>query len=260
MKKDKILLQLDSLDDVKYFSELGITNFLFAMEGYSIGYKTYKLEELKDIDNAYILVNRLLTDDDIDEFLKIDIPSNIKGFIIEDVGLYEELKERGYTLINFQNHLNANCETVNYWLKYYDSLVISTDITKEEVTKIVEKANKKLVLNTFLYPMIMYSRRKLLSNYHEYMKDENKSSLKINNKNSCFFLKENEYGTATFNSIPLDARSIIDDNLDKNILFYLINGAYLDRNVIEDVINGRDVESTKGFLEEKTVYKVGDLK
>lgn len=261
MKTSKILLQINNLDDIEYYEKLGISNFLFPLKDYSIGYNDFSFDEISKYNNAYVLMNRILTDEDIDKFLELKIPKNIKGFIVEDVGMYEVLKDKGYTLINYQNHLNNNYETVNYWLKYYDSLVISTDISEEEIFKIVESANKPLVLNTFGYPMIMYSRRTLVSNFYRHLGKETKHSLEIEEtmSNSHFFMKESYYGTAVFNKIPFDYRSIID-KLNDNIMFYLINSSYIDKSIIKDVIEGLDVHASRAFLDKKTIYKVGDIK
>ena len=259
MNKSKILLQIEDLNDISYYKELGVTNFLFPLSNFSIGYNSFNFDEISGIDNAYVLANRLLTDDDIDEFLKLKIPSNIKGFIIEDTGLLSILANKGYEIINFQNHLNNNYYTVNYWLKYFDSLVVSTDITEEEVRKIIGNANKSLVLNTFGFPMIMYSRRTLISNFYKHLGINEKDNIVLNEKttNSKFFAHESEFGTAVFNSIPIDYRSIIDDKLDSNIKFYLINSSYCDREIVKDVILGKDIAGTRGFLDRKTIYKVG---
>lgn len=264
MKKDKILINVDNLSDIEEFKKLGITNFLFPLKGYSIGYNDFTFDEIKNISgNIYILANRLLTDSDLDNFLKLEIPSNVKGFIIEDIGLYEELKDSKYELINFQNHLNNNYKTINYWLKYYDSLVISTDITRDEIKKIVSKSLKPLVFNTFGYPMIMYSRRFLVSNFYKHLNQPEKKDIciKENLSNSHFFLKESDYGTAVFNNTPFDHRSIISELDDNKIRFYLINSFNLNINTIKNVINGEYIEnSTTGFLDKKTIYRVGDLK
>ena len=180
MREDKVLLCIDRLEDIDRYKELGISHFLVPLENYTIGYDSFSFEEISKIDaNVYILANRVLTDEDIDEFLNLKIPKNVKGFVIEDIGLYYELKSRGYKLINFQNHLNNNYETINFWLKHFDSLVISTDITKEEIIEIVDKSTKPLILNTFGYPLIMYSRRNLVSNFNRHFNNEPNSQLTI---------------------------------------------------------------------------------
>lgn len=264
MKTDKILLNLSSLDNVETYKKLGVSNFLFPLENYSIGYSTFTLDEIKDFkDDVYVLVNRLLTDDDIDNFLNLEVPSNVKGFIIEDIGLYYALKDKNYELINFQNHLNNSYKTINFWLERYDSLVVSTDITFDEINEIIENASKPLVLNTVGYPMIMYSRRHLLSTYYSHMDRDTKEIMDIreSHSNINFKLKESEYGTAVFDNNLIDAREEFGTLDDNNIKFYLINTMFLSEEEIENAIKGMPLSnSTKGFLNKKTIYRVGDIK
>jgi len=74
-------------------------------------------------------------------------------------------------------------------------------------------------------------------------------------------LKESEYGTAVFNNYPFDYRSIIGDLEEPKIRYYLINSAYIDKNVIKRVIMQEKIEnSTNGFLDRKTIYRIGDAK
>lgn len=264
MRRDKILLQLDSTKEIGEYEKMGVTNFLFPLRGYSVGYDDFSFEEIESSQvDAYILANRLLTDKDIDEFLKLKIPHNVKGFVIEDTGLYYELKDKGYTLINFQNHLNANAETVNFWLEYYDSLVISTDITEAEIKTIVDESTKPLVLNALGYPMIMYSRRALVSNFYQNFSLGNKKEVTLGDPKGQFEfkLRETDYGTACFDSKILDARDLVDVLPDEKMLFYLINGARLDRESIKHAIEGEKIaNATRGFLDKKTFFKVGDAK
>ncbi len=264
MKKDKILLNISNLEDLKDYEKLGITNFLFPLDCFSVGYDSFTYEEIAKINvDAYILINRLLTDDDIDEFIKLAIPSNVKGFVIEDTGLYEVLKDKGYTLINFQNHLNANTQTCNYWLDYFDSLVISTDITKEEIAEILNNTKQPLVLYTFGYTQIMYSRRSLVSNYYKNFALKEKKTITISDAKGefAFRLKEGDYGTVCLDTHILDTRSELDNFNDEKILFYLVNTEGITKDDIMKAIENEEVQgTTDGFLNKKTVYRVGDLK
>ena len=263
MMKDKTLLCIKNLNEVAYFKKLGISNFLFPLKDYSVGYDTFSLDDLKKLDvNVYIWVNRILTDEDLEAFNELEIPKNVKGFIIEDIGLYEILKGKNYYLVCYQNHLNNNYKTVNYWLKYFDSLVISTDITEEEIMKIIENADKPLVLNTFGYPMVMYSRRKLVSNFYRHLGIDAKLKMDIKEKisNKSFFLRENEYGTAIFASNPFDYRTLAK-KIDSKVSFYLINASNLSENDVVDIIEGKEIKfANRGFLDKKTIYKVSDIK
>lgn len=264
MIKDKILLNVSRIDDIDYYKKLGISNFLFPLKGYSIGYEDFTLEEIKNSKTeCYVLVNRLLKSSEIDEFLKLELSSNIKGFIIEDIGIYYALKDEKYELICYQNHLNNNYKTVNFWLKYFDSLVISNDITKEEVKKILDEASRPLIVKVLEYPMIMYSRRNLISNYNKHYGLKNKRKLNITEDISLsnFLLKENEYGTALFNNHLFDIRNELVDIPEKKVKFYYIDTNFLDKSTITDAINGIKLQNTTtGFFYKKTVFRIGDLK
>lgn len=264
MIKDKVLLNISKIEDLEYYKKLGISNFLFPLKDYSIGYEEFTLEEIRNSKTeCYILVNRLLKSREIDEFLKLEFPSNIKGFVIEDIGIYYALKGSKYELICYQNHLNNNYKTVNFWLRFFDSLVISTDITKEEVRRILDEASRPLIVKVLEYPMIMYSRRNLISNYNTHYELEQKKEINIKEEisGSNFFLRESEYGTAVFNNRLFDIRNELKEIPDDKVKFYYIDTNFLDKSIITNAINGIDLpNTTTGFFYKKTVFRIGDLK
>lgn len=263
MKNDKILLQVSSLNQVEIGRVLGISNFIFPLRDFSVGYKDFSFDEISHVlGNVYILANRLLTDSDIDGFLKLDIPSNVKGFIVEDTGLYMELKDKGYELFNFQNHLNNNYKTINYWLDYFSSVVLSTDITIEEVEKVLARATKPLLIYAVGYPMIMYSRRSLVSNYYQNYGLPLKKEISIADTigTSKFKLVETAYGTACFDEKLLDIRDYLDRIDDDKIRFYIVNSFGLSDEELEKILKGQKLlNSTDGFFSKKTVFRIGDL-
>lgn len=264
MRRDKILINISDLNDLEKFEKLGVSNFLFPLEDFSIGYKAFSFEEIGSTSiKAYVLVNRLLTDEDIDHFLQLEIPENVVGFVIEDTGLMYELKDSKYELINFQNHLNNNYETINYWLNYFDSVVLSTDITKEEVEKILGMAKKPLVICSFLYPMVMYSRRDLVANYrhHNGKTGPEMVDVSLDNPEISFKFVGSKWGTAVFDCKILDVRDALKDIDDENIKFYLIDTNFLDTEKVIKAIKGEEIEDTHdGFFSKKTIYKVGDIR
>ena len=174
MNVDKLLVQIDELKRVEEYKKLGVTNFLFALKDFSIGYNEFTFDEISSLDvNVFILCNRILTDEDIDYFLTLKVPLNVKGFVIEDIGLFMELEGKGYTLINFQNHLNNNYKTINILLRSYDSLMLNNDLTLDEMKKIIDNADKKVCIRLFSREMILYSRKKLITNYYDYYDKKN---------------------------------------------------------------------------------------
>lgn len=261
---DKVLLCVQKTDDLDKYRELGVSNFLFPLEGFSIGYDAFSFKDIeKYAKSAYVLINRILTDEDIDTLLSLTIPKNVVGFVIEDTGLMYELKDKGYELISFQNHLNNNYETINYWLDYFDSVVLSTDITKDESLEILKNSTRPLVVPMFLVPIIMYSRRRLVSNYYEHEGIEHAPNTKISisEMEIEFNLVESEYGTAIFDKDAIDARELISEVEEKQIKYYLVCTKFFDCDTIKNVLNGEYIDGVgSGFLHKKTVYRIGDIK
>lgn len=264
MRNDKVLLNISTIADLERYKKLGIANFLFPLKDFSVGYESFTFEEIeKTRVNAYILVNRILTDEDLDRFVKLEIPKNVKGFLIEDTGLMCELTDKGYELISFQNHLNNNYETINYWLDYFTSVVLSTDITGQEIEEILDYTTKPLVLQVFAYPMVMYSRRTLTRNYLRHRGEDEKDHLDVAvpNADIHFKLRDNDYGTAVFDANLLDIRDFAESLDAEKIKFFLFDTHFLSSDLVEAALEGKPIENTTtGFIDKKTVYRVGDLK
>ena len=262
MKNNKILIRINNLEEIKEYKKLGISNFLFALKDFSIGYNSFDLEELSKLDvNTYLLVNRVLDNDGIDSFKKIiNKLSFVKGIIFEDIGIYELLKDSNINLIWNQNHFAVNTNSVNYWLSNVYSVVISNELEKSELVNILNNINNKVILPVFGLNMAMYSRRYLLSFYNEYkgLKDIKRALIKTNNDKE-FIAIQNEYGTVLFYKEYFNLINEINNFNDNNILFYYIDPNMLSIGDTIKVINGEDYDSFNPFYENKTVYRIGDI-
>lgn len=258
MKTSKILININNLDEIEEYKKIGITNFLFAIEDYSIGYKTFKLNEIPD--EAYILINRVMDTETIESLKsKKEDLKRFKGIIFEDLGVYNSFKQEFDNLIWFQNHFTINYESINFWLNLVSSAVIGNEITKEEIEEILKKSTKPLIFNVFGKNQIMYSRRTLLTNFNKYnnLEDYNDMTLDVHGTKNEFFARENEYGTIIYNNEYfnyIDYSKTLDD---EKIKFYLIMNLDLPCNTIIDVINGLKL-GDDGFLNKKTVYKMSE--
>ena len=263
MKKDKILINIENLSDIEEYKKIGINNFLFAVDNFSIGYKTFDINSLINIkENKYLLINKIFNTEDINEFKKI-IPllNKFNGIIFEDIGVYHLLKDANLNLIWNQSHFATNYSSINYWLDLTNSAVISNELTKEEVKEIIDKSNKKVILNVFGKNNIMYSRRTLLTNFNKYfkLKTNKEIILKENISNCEFRMLENESGTFTFDNNYFNIIDYIKYFNDNNILFYLIYPFGLSTLEIKDIIeNNSTIKYNDGFMNKKTIYKLGD--
>lgn len=240
--------------------KIGITNFLFAIDDYSIGYNSFSIEEIPN--DVYILMNRLLDTKDVDKLKENKEQFNrFKGIIFEDLSIFNIFKDTSLELIWNQNHFAVNYNSINFHLKNgcYSS-VISNEITKEEIDEIINKTIKPLILPVLGKNNIMYSRRTLLSNFNKYNKldEEKEMILKENITSNEFLVKENEYGTLIFNNEYFNYLSLMDKYQEKVLYFLIIN---LDFKVkeIKEIISGKEF-GNDGFLNKKTVFKLEDYK
>ena len=259
-KKTKYLVTINDINDIKDFKKVGISTFVFALKDYSIGYEnTYSCEEINNIDEKkYVLINQVLDNNKIDSLKKV-LP-NIKadGFIFEDIGLinvFKELNIKGEKIL-FMNHFNCNFESVNLWLDYVDSVFVSNELTYEELKEITKECKKKVVLHIFGYNQIMYSKRKLLSNYYIYNNKEVKlkNSIKDKASDNIFNVVEGLDGTIFLSSKVFDGRRLLDL---ENVLYYYVNTSFVDHNTVMKFLNNEDIDnSDEGFLDRKTIYKL----
>ncbi|MBQ3021093.1 MAG: U32 family peptidase [Bacilli bacterium] len=262
MKKEKILINIEKLFDIEEYKKIGINNFLFAVDYFSIGYNSFKLDELKDLDcKKYLLINRIFNNDDVEKFKNIkEELKSFDGIIFEDIAVYNILKNSSINLIWNQTHFATNYSSINYWLNNLYSVVLSNEITKEEVSDILERVNKPVIVNVFGKNIVMYSRRKLLTNFNEHFKIENVNSVLLNESitNNKFDTFESEFGTLLFSDYFNIINYLKYFNND-NILYYLIYPKGLSIDVINNVINGDNVNKyNDGFMNKKTIYKLGE--
>lgn len=263
MKTNKILININNLEEIEEYKKIGITNFLFAVKNFSIGYNSFELEELENLnENIYLLINRIMDTKSIEEFKKIIPKLNfVKGVFFEDIGIYQILKETTIPLIYNQTQFATNTISINYWLNRVNSAILSNSITEGEIISIVNNVNKPIIFNVFGKNMVMYSRRTLLTNFNKYMKLDDIKNVYIKEtlKDKTFEVKEDSNGTTIFNDVYFNYMSIINKLNDNNILFYYINNLDLKPSEIKSLLENKFENYDLGFLNKKTIFKVGDI-
>lgn len=265
MNPNKFLVTITDIKDIDIYKKARVTNFLFPLKDFCVGFpNTFSLEQ---IESGYIYINRILDTkayQDLKRLLK-KIKNNIKGIVFEDFGVITIAKELQLTqqLILYQTHFATNYESINENLNYVDSVVIGTDITKEEIDEILKHTKKPLVYVLYSLIPAMYSRRTLLSNFTEEFNIEPTNNLDLEEQISKkkFQAVENDFGTILYHDKYLNAicHSVDDDK----ILFYFINPLFKSKeekiSLIEDLTKRNQKESIDedmGFLNTKTVYRL----
>ena len=238
MKNNYLLLVTNDTSVSKLKEESNVT-FLFPMNGFTVGFsKTFFLEEIT-VDHAFIFVNRIFNSKEIDAFKEFirSLPKNIEGIVFDDIGVLQVLKTipNHLTKILFLNHFNCNYKSINTYLEYVDSVLISTDITEEEVGEILHYPKNPHVLYTFGYVNIMFPRRYLITNYNEHFKkDVSSVSNLTNDLKQSFKIVENEYGTVIYTGEPFNGLSYRGK---ANVLYYFINSLFLSDEEIVEIIH-----------------------
>lgn len=247
MTKNKTLLLVNNYSLVDKLKEESSITFLFPVTDFTVGFpNTFKIEDIKV--EGFIFLNRVLDNKGIEALKNLlkNLPENIKGIVFDDIGVLNTLLtlDLKLTKILFLNHLNCNYESINAYLEYVDSVVVSTDITKEEIKEILNKAKKPLVLYTFGHINIMYSRRTLLTNYNNHF---GKSSALVGTldeeiSHKKFKIMENNYGTVIYTENPFNGLEYRDYN---NVLYNLINTVFLSDEDVLEILKSLDNLETK---------------
>lgn len=254
--KSKYLFTVTNLNLIDKLKGEGINHFVYPLSFFCVGIpSTFEIADIKE-NNSYLFINEILDTKKADMLNEIlhNLSSNIKGIIFDDIGVIEMTKDLNLEKILFLNHFNTNSSSINYYLDYVDSVVVSTDITEEEIDEIISKAKKALTLFTFGLVSGMYSRRKLLKNYADYHKinAENSKILKIDDKKLLAY--ENDEGTVLYHYPYYNALRF----LKKKAKYYFFFPIFLEEKDLMNLINS-DVESVEydyGFLDTKTIYKI----
>lgn len=252
MKKLVTVTNSQMIADLR--DNLDIT-LLYPLKSFCVGYnEEFPISEIDD----YVFINRILDDNDLDELQNILSNSHIKGIVFDDLGIIDVVKDLDIVKILLLDHLATNTLSINYYLEYVDSIVVSNDLTENEIRSIVANAKKPLVVNVFGLKTLMYSRRLLLSNYENYyhLPSNTNVSAKIDDKG--FKIIENNYGTKFYASNYYDALKLLDL---KNVLFFWYDPILLTSSQVKAVIlnnNLTAIDTSTIFLDQATFYKVGD--
>lgn len=228
---------------------------VYPVKDFCVGYEYYF--ELSNIDE-YALVNRILTDRDLDKLSEELHKSHIKGILFEDLGLIEEIKDMDIEKILILDHALNNSISVNSYLDYVDSVVISSDITEEEIRTIAKNAKKDIVIYVFGLKSLMYSRRTLLNNYQEYYGYEKSDILDSSIDSKNFKVVESSYGTKIYAYPYYNALSMLDIN---NALYFWYDPILLSEDKVISLLHNdlSNIPNNRIFLDNKTIYKVGDI-
>ena len=261
--------------------------FLFGLKGFSTLEEEITLEELSTFSDKkiFLSIDKNMFNSDLKELE--DILSSIDNYGISGILFYDlsvlsiskKLNVKA-PLIWSQNYLVTNYKTCNFYEKEgVSGALISSLITHDEIVNICNNTKFDIYLYGFGYQMMALSRRKLISDYFEYIDETNNKSIhymiestgsyptvessvgtKIYTKDVLNSIKYiNEFKKAGVKYLILDNFMIDDDT------FYKISKMY-ERAVCEDLSDeelvsmeeeiNKLIPGSTMFLDKKTVFKV----
>lgn len=281
--------------DYKSYVDSFCDGFILGLENFCSGFNiTHTLDEIKSLKKSYpekdifVSMNITIYDELIDEVkekLEELDKINVTGVLFYDLAILELKQELGLKidLVWNQTHMVTNSKTCNY---YYNQGVkyayLASEITLEEMLEI--KKNSKISCMTFLlgYPVAALSKRKLLSNFYQFLEKDKKEQLLVVEPVSKqeYNLNEDENGTIFYYHSLLNGSKpyleLLENNFDYGILkediphskFLEVVKSYAwmknnykelnseDRNIwllkVNDLIGSRDT----GFFYRKTIFQV----
>lgn len=263
---------------------------VIGLKDYSVGYDfCLDVEQLKEYVNKnndkdiFVAINKNLTNSDlivIENVLKELSVISIKGILFYDISILY-LKQKlniPIDLVWNQTHMVTNYNTCNYYYaegcKY---AYLSNEITLDEMLEICDKSKIKTLAMVFGHSTIAHSKRKLLSNYFEYInknKEKNCYDITETINNNKYIVEETDLGTTIFNGKLLNGirplfelnnkldYAIIeeDDNINfEELASYfrkVVNNEIVDKEMIIKSTNELYPNTTEGFFYKKTIYKV----
>lgn len=269
MKKILIVPNKNNIDMVLDMNADGI---ILPIKGLSCNYDIYfDIDDIKKIINITsmeicVVINKIFHNKDLKllESVLVSLNKlNISKIFFYDMAVINMCNRLNIKkdLVIYQEHLNASDNSnVFYKKRGIKYSVISNDITIDEINDISK--DMSIILNSYGYLPIFYSRRYLVSNYLKYVGRDNNSDIYfINHNGKKYPIREEEEGCVIYTDRPINLINEIDNiNCDYVILnsfnvsndeFYQVFNDYINHNV------GSNNNYT-GFLNKKTVYKVSD--
>lgn len=255
----------------KKMNEYNNNSFILPLKDFSVGFDTYfddnEINELSSIYNVSVIINKFIHEKDLEIIKKVLLKlNNIEYFFIEDFSLTSFLPKEKIVL--YPNHIISNYYSINYLNELgFDNVLVSNELTVSELVDIKNNTESNLFYNLISKNNLMYSKRELLTNYYDFYDIDKRDKKIIVNEsvsNHELIVKEENNSTTIFNNKIFCGNKYLDELNGYNFVINLSNISEKDSKIILDNINNKDlyklIDSDYYFLENKIVYKVGDLK
>ena len=270
----KLIVIPSNLDELDNLAKMDINGFILGINNYSVELPFYiDIEDVSNIVDKYsdkeiiISLNKIMHNNDLPKLKEILLVlskiNNIK-VMFYDMSIYKIVKDNNLNinLIVSQEHLNTSVSSNRFYekigIKYS---YVSSDITKDELLDIKKNTNLKILFNVYGYVPIFNSRRRLITNYLDYInvtKDSNIYYLELENKK--YPIVESELGSTIYTP---EVVNLINRISEIDIIdYYILNSFNIPHDkFINDLTmyinkSSSPKEEYVGFFDTKTIYKV----
>lgn len=233
-----------------------VDGWIVNVKGLSCYYDiTYTCDELKEIiteihDNnqkVYVNVRKIIHEQDINhiiEILKKLESLNVDYYFYGDVTFYEIAEKLNikHKIIYQVNTYMTNALDIEIMLLENHSVVVSTEISFEEINCIVKNIQKPLYLHAFGYYPIFHSRRELITNYQKYRglnpNITNEYDVVEELRDSHYPIEQNENGMVVYIDgayyLSHEIKQLNDYNRE---IIYILTSKFIDLEVYEEVLD-----------------------
>ena len=262
--------------------------FLFGLKGFSTLEEEITLEELNSFfgKRVFLSIDKNMFNSDLESLEQVlfSIDNyNISGILFYDLSVLSISKRLGVKtpLIWNQNYLVTNYKTCSFYEKEgVLGAVIPGIITISEISDICNNTNFDIFVPMFGYQMMALSKRNLVSNYFDYINEENDKDINYMIEDDDMYpIVENSIGSKIYTKDILNGiryintlkkcgvkyiildNFMISDDLFKKVSNYFeraVNCDLSDDELIkmEDEIKLILPNSSTLFFDKKTVFKV----
>jgi len=202
---------------------------------------------------------------------------NVTGVIYYDASIVNLKKELNLNinLVWGQEHMTTNYLTANYWNSLgIEFMLVSNEITIDEIIEISKKTNMKLMVQLFGYIPIFNSRRHLVKNYLKTFDLDDSDSCYIEKEGKSYSIVDDNNGTTVYSANILNGIGEYLKLMKNNIEYIILNSYEIKTEQFEKIVelfnsvSENNVDSyvetiddmfgniDRGFLYTETVYKV----
>lgn len=233
-----------------------VDGWIVNIKGLSCYYDTiYTCEELKEIiaeihDNnqkVYVNARKIIHEQDIEnviEILKKLEDLKVDYYFYGDVAFYEIAEKLSikHKIIYQVNTYMTNALDVEIMLWENHSVVVSTEISFEEINYIVKNIQKPLYLHAFGYYPIFHSRRELITNYQKYRglnpNITNEYDVVEELRESHYPIEQNENGMVVYiDGVYYLSHEIKQFNEYNKEIIYILTSKFIDLEIYKKVLD-----------------------